>query len=324
MSTFNRKLAKWISSPTGEFIFSPNAAALLAGGLIAWFAGKFPSELKGLLEGVAASLASFSLIGYARDYVSLRSERKFQRFFGKETVKTGVSLVFPEFCLDEEVSRIVEDKGINPQLLYSKPDSPFSEVSVHRIDIPRCAAVNDLRALSYVASMLGSYIGTFPVIEVDHEAVRDCPRTMISFGLSSNDCTHLYLKQVSKPLISLPEDGFGSEYLRVLQPDGRWKDFRSTQEYNYGIILRCTPNGEDHPERKHFMCAGLGPDGTSGAAWYLAYHWRKLASKVDDDDFVAVVEVPCRLDAKTKLKDIVKSSAIVVAEKSNGNKYEED
>jgi hypothetical protein len=162
--------------------------------------------------------------------------------------------------------------------------------------------------------MLGGYIGTSPVIEVDHEAVRDCPRTMISFGLSSNDCTHLYLRQASKPLISLPEDGFGSEYLRVLQPDGQWKDFRSTQEYNYGIILRCTPNGEDHPGRKHFMCAGLGPDGTSGAAWFLANHWRKLAPKIDDGDFVAVVEVPCKLDTKTKLKDVIMSSSIVGAE----------
>jgi GGDEF domain-containing protein len=39
------------------------------------------------------------------------------------------------------------------------------------------------------------------------------------------------------------------------------------------------------------MCAGIGEWGTSGAAWYLAKHWRDLAKRFGKGDFAVVLKV---------------------------------
>jgi hypothetical protein len=45
------------------------------------------------------------------------------------------------------------------------------------------------------------------------------------------------------------------------------------------------------PGNALFMCAGLGEWGTSGAAWFLARHWRDLSCRFGSNPFFLVLRV---------------------------------
>lgn len=123
--------------------------------------------------------------------------------------------------------------------------------------------------------------------------VKTCDRSFISFGLSSNYCTRLYLDHASvNALFELhPEPGALTEQMYAQTADGR--EFHSDVHQEYGLIVRYAPDAAQHPERRWFLIAGLGPAGTIGAAWYLTKNWRYLASNTTArDDFVAFVSVP--------------------------------
>jgi hypothetical protein len=131
---------------------------------------------------------------------------------------------------------------------------------------------------------------------------RQCDASFISFGLSSNDCTHMYRRRTrGKALFDIIRDGLGSEFLRVGGEDFATKP----GEVCYGIIVRYHPDPEHEPDRVWMLCAGLGERGTTGAAWYLANRWRHLLRRVGDRDFVAVIEVQPNTDQLSSLKKLV-------------------
>lgn len=207
---------------------------------------------------------------------------EFEEFVGSEIAKFGASLVYPTFRLTDEVRTAVS--GLNEQLLYEKEQSPFTRM--HRIDVPVAAAVNDMRALVYVVDLFQSHLRVSWSLQTDTDAVRDPARSIISFGLSSNDCTHMYLETVDSPLFSVVPDEQGSEFLRLA--DG--SEYRSTAGEQFGIVMRARPF-PDTPDRVWFLVSGLGPLGTPGAAWYLATNWSELHRRAGAADFVAVVRV---------------------------------
>ncbi|MGY2012165.1 hypothetical protein ACW9HJ_35030 [Nocardia gipuzkoensis] len=74
-----------------------------------------------------------------------------------------------------------------------------------------------------------------------------CARPYISFGLSSNDCTHLYLQSIDKPLFAIQDNPpFSGLYLEHLElADGQ--HYSSDDRRNIGIIARIRPD----PARTH-------------------------------------------------------------------------
>jgi hypothetical protein len=154
----------------------------------------------------------------------------------------------------------------------------------------------------YVADTFDSTPACPNILLVDSEVVAQCDRSFISFGLSSNDCTHLYIHEAAKPLIKIVDDERGSEFIRL--QNGR--EYRSNDQRQYGIILRYSPNPVEHRERRWFICAGLGPVATTGAAWYLAHNWRNLAKTVaGTSDFVAVIWVGPYTDRVPHLTEVL-------------------
>jgi transcriptional regulator with XRE-family HTH domain len=227
----------------------------------------------------------------------------FTSFVGSEIARVGVTLVYPAFQLADSTLSVLSAAGIPRQHYYGKKGTAFR--AQHRIDVPVAVAENDVRALIYVSSVLQRYTSVKLDICSDYEVIERCDRSFVSFGLSSNDCTHMYLEQSASPLFAIkddndPESPLYLEYLEL--SDGRC--FRSTDEVNIGIILRTHPDPQHRPARRWFYCAGLGPRGTSGAGWYFANNWRLLHSKVQNDDFVAVLKVRAYSDQTAQLEHL--------------------
>lgn len=219
-------------------------------------------------------------------------------FLGAEMATDGATLVYPTFELAPEVQALAGKAGISRQHTFAKPDSAFT--AHHRIDVPMALAENDVRALLYVSSLLQRFTTLRSDIDSDQNVVRRCDRPFISFGLSSNDCTHMYLDQTREPLFAIREDPKSVDFMELIElADG--SVHRSTQDVHVGIIARVRPDPILHPDRYWFFCSGLGPRGTTGAAWFLAHHWDRLHEMARAAEFVAVVSVRVFSDEATRL-----------------------
>ncbi|WP_406275657.1 hypothetical protein OH799_03585 [Nocardia sp. NBC_00881] len=212
-----------------------------------------------------------------------------QAFLGAEMTTRGATVVYPTFELTGPSVNALRKAGISRQRTFGKKDSAFADR--HHVDVPVVVAENDVRGLLYVSSLLQRRTSIPITLECDRDIVARCDRPFISFGLSSNDCTHLYLETVERPLFTIrdspAEDGSNSECLELT--DGT--RYVSSDNRNIGIIARVRPSPDRHPDRYWIYCAGLGRRGTAGAGWYLANYWRPLQQRVGDREFVAVIGV---------------------------------
>ncbi len=224
-------------------------------------------------------------------------------FLGMEMVEVGATLVVPTFELATRSVEVLEAAGIPRQHIFSKQASVFN--AAHRIDVPTALAENDVRGMLYVMSMLQRHDAIAVEIQSDREVVLACDRPYISFGLSSNDCTHMYLQSTDKPLFAIQDNPPSSgPYLEHLElADGH--HYRSDDSRNIGIIARIRPDPGLHPHRFWFFCAGLGARGTTGASWYLAKHWRALQERATDREFVAVISVRTFSDQTATLEHLL-------------------
>lgn len=256
-------------------------------------------------SGIAASFIFILVLDIIDLSRTILEKRHIKKFFGKSISSNEMYLTYPSFVISKDVMEYIATSDIfNPQLIFSKQNAIF--MSTNRIDIPNAVAENDLQALVYVAAFLGEVTGSTPPVCEDCDLVETPNRSFISFGLSSNECTHMYLDHASLPSFTLIDKNNdfhrGTEFVRISGPDGDKIDFISTETINYGVILKYLPSPSDHPERCWFLCAGLGPKGTTGAAWFLANKWKKIYDEVSDKEFLAIVRVPHYSDLATKLE----------------------
>ncbi len=230
-------------------------------------------------------------------------DQDLEAFLGSEMVNHGATLVVPTFELATRSVEALEAAGIPRQHIFSKRASVFN--AQHRIDVPTALAENDVRGMLYVMSMMQQHGGIAVDIQSDREVVLACDRPYISFGLSSNDCTHMYLESTDNPLFAIQDNPTtGGPYLEHLElADGEC--YSSNDSRNIGIIARVRPTPDLHPDRFWFFCAGLGSRGTTGASWYLAKHWLTLQERATDREFVAVIGVRTYSDQTANLEHLL-------------------
>lgn len=258
------------------------------------------SPLRDLLVGVATSFIFVIILDLLVMTQPKIIARDRVRFFGSELAQVETTMVYPDFVLHKDVQQALPEHNL--QLLFQRPTSKFTGLAVHHIAVPKVVAANDIQALLYVSNIFDSTTDCPNVIVADGLILQDCDRSFISFGLSSNDCTHLYIHESSKPLFVIVEDAQGSEYLRLRNG----KEYRSSRLRQYGVILRHAPDPKEHPDRRWMLVAGLGPVATPGAGWYLSRHWRALARQVPADrDFVAVISVGSYTDRAPRLEEVL-------------------
>lgn len=291
--------------PRFESIVNVEALGAIVGVFLIAISLEIPTPWREIVVAIGASfvfLASLLLLQmFHRRYFDTVSNA----FFGREMIEQGAVFVFPEFVLAPEVLESLN--AHNPQRLFAKSKKQFSN-TVHRVDIPRAVAANDMEALVYLAGLVEANRRGGLELRGDATAVHQCDCSFISVGLSSNDCTHLYLSSAEKPLFEIVPDSSDSEFVRL--PDG--SEFKSSSDRQMGLILRHAPEPRDKPDRRWFLVAGVGPVGTIGAAWYLSEKWRHLHREVGDRDFVAVISVPSATERSVKLE------AIHIGDESSG------
>jgi hypothetical protein len=285
--------------PRSQRFWLDATGVAIAGALVA-VAVRLTSPAQDLVVGIATSVIFATTLDALQGAQQRLINRQRIRFFGAELVRDQTTFVYPDFVMHDDVRTILNSH--NQQMLFQRPNSRFKELTVHRIDIPRAVAANDMQALLYVASAFESTIQCPNVMMVDSAIIDDCDRSFISFGLSSNDCTHLYVNEHDSPLFHIVEDGAGSEFLRLR--DGT--EFRSTGRREYGMLVRYSPEPTDYPQRRWFLVSGLGPVGTTAAGWYLARHWHNLAERVPPDlNFAAVVSTGVYTDRVPRLEVVL-------------------
>ena len=67
---------------------------------------------------------------------------------------------------------------------------------------------------------------------------------------------------------------------------------------DYGLIIKIHPR--NYPGHTWICCAGFGILGTSGAAYYLAYNWKKIRKWAGDKPFACVVKTGNASDDSTE------------------------
>nr|VFK19074.1 MAG: hypothetical protein BECKLPF1236A_GA0070988_102145 [Candidatus Kentron sp. LPFa]VFK35348.1 MAG: hypothetical protein BECKLPF1236C_GA0070990_103631 [Candidatus Kentron sp. LPFa] len=85
-----------------------------------------------------------------------------------------------------------------------------------------------------MSSLLGKYVDYSLDLITDGDAVNECMCSLLSFGLTSNDVTRLYLSS-KDPLFEINENN-GETYISIKE-NGTIKDFSYNDESQHGIIL---------------------------------------------------------------------------------------
>ncbi|MRH92197.1 hypothetical protein GFY24_32995 [Nocardia sp. SYP-A9097] len=224
-------------------------------------------------------------------------------FLGAEMITSGITLVYPTFELP---LRPVQACGADePPYRGTFGKKVRACAADHRPDVLVVLPQKEVRALLYVFSVLQRHTAISIETCSDRDIVADSDHPYISFGLTCNDCTLMYLETVERPLFTINSIGAegGSHFERLELTDGSRYD--SSADRSVGVIARVRPSPDLHPGRYWIFCAGLGPRGTAGASWYLANSWSLLQRRAGDREFVAVVGVGENSDGPAHLEHML-------------------
>ncbi|MFR9751879.1 hypothetical protein ACL02S_12690 [Nocardia sp. 004] len=234
-------------------------------------------------------------------------EVRLETFLGTEMATSGITMVYPAFGLTDAATDARQAAESTHRHTFGKPHSLFADR--HHIDVPSVVAEDDLRGLLYVLSLLQRHTSIPIDIQSDRNVVAHRDRPYISFGLTDNDCTHMYLDTVELPLFTIRYSTAENRScaMQLQLTDG--SRYTASDDRNVGIIARVRPNPELHPDRYWIYCAGLGSRGTAGAGWYLANYWHPLQQRTGDREFVAVLGIGTHSDRTAGLEHLLIASA---------------
>jgi hypothetical protein len=267
------------------------ALGVVTFGVLSFYIGQLPTAIISppdatIIQNVlASSCASFVFLltlntgYYVRDAFHRRS---FRAFFGDLSVSTTARFVYPDFDLSAQCRELL--KNMPSTEIYQKKANQYS--GRRFIDVPQIVASNDLQGIVIIATRMGRYLGDTPLLITDGQAVADPSKSLISFGLTSNAVTELYLNTDPAPLFRIAD--VGGEPQIVVQVNGKTERYGRTAEYQHGIILRYRPNPDDYPTTFWIICAGLAAAGTPAAAWNLAHKWPRYHRRFGKKDFLII------------------------------------
>ena len=237
--------------------------------------------LRDIIWSFAGALLLYAIMDTVRQVNQVLRCRRVRALLGSRALEKQVCLVYPVFSLSPEAH--VRLDGLNRQLVYAKPTAEGEDT--YRVDLPEAAAVNDIEAMLYATQLVESLPQTSTRVIRDTHARDWLNHPMIIIGLSSNCCTHMYLKSRPAPVFRIQPDGSGSEYLVT----GDGTEFPLSDHHEFGIISRDW--GDDYRCNAWIVLAGAGPSATPGAAHFFFHNWEKLLKQAGARPFAAVVRV---------------------------------
>jgi hypothetical protein len=228
---------------------------------------------------------------------------RFIAFVGREAALERVTLVYPAFEMDPSILKLLQE-SMHPEYRFVKRRPVYG---VRRADIRVLAAENDMRAVVAVANLLGERGRGTVTVRMDGDFVADGARgSFVSFGLSSNECTHHYLAGCSmvheQPLFSIEEED-GAEHLRLFDGTRISIETERHAHFHPGLLVKYTPE-TDHPDRSWLFVLGLGAPSTPGIAYWLRENWEvlgRLAMATGTKEFVAVFKTEASAESNTRL-----------------------
>ena len=150
---------------------------------------------------------------------------------------------------------------------------------------------------SYIINALSKYRPRPLPIEDDQTGLSVLRRSIVCLGsAASNELTELVEDDPGNRFLRITQDN-GSVSIRCLLTGQIVSLSKSTAQRDFGIVLKIV--NSRFPKYFFFVCEGLGEWGTSGAAWYLANHWRDLDEL--GDEFGCVVEVEIGADQSARV-----------------------
>lgn len=156
-------------------------------------------------------------------------------------------------------------------------------------------------------------IGTqnnFSVVETQR-AIGSWGRSAISIGAHNKITLEIiekfenpyFLFRDNRQLIVKPDTEFevgGEKFVKGV----RIKNSYDTSTIDYGIILKLKDNSHSPHDKTVIVIAGLGDNGTAGAAYFLLNHYEKLP--FDRETFGELIEVPSGYQTARRVEDFNK------------------
>ena len=189
-------------------------------------------------------------------------------------------------------------------MLSRVPDTSLAGVSVYEkfhsngtrfsLTPPRYVITPDVvRGLSYFLQEFSRHRKKPFLICTDTEALSHLhDETLFSVGGPlANELSDVILKDENNTFVKfaiLQAKPGGMAVIEIVNGNAR---FERTEEkgHDYGIIVKVR-NGRSTSKKYCFVCAGIGPLGTSAALWYLSSHWKQLYREFGSGEFGVVVE----------------------------------
>lgn len=147
--------------------------------------------------------------------------------------------------------------------------------------------VNSVRAVAHVSALFATHKPgghSLPIV-TDESVAQRWDATFLSFGSSDSNLKTLDIETL--PQQSFYQWGVGADGLPCITAGHR--TFSNTGNVEFGLLLRL--RNPHSPKHWLFVCAGLGPWGMSGAAYFLAHEWRTLGKRHAAAEFLKIIAV---------------------------------
>lgn len=233
-------------------------------------------HLGSLAENVLGGVLTTLVVWWAASLRRRYWRRRFREVFGTDAFVPGqFHMTYAELSLDPAIEASLRAAGVfHP---YGKSTSPGAVFSIsHPI------SVSEVRAASYVSATIGRESAVTPRLSSDTQLLGELDVSFVAFGgpLSNAKTRDTFLD----PAVS----GYGVTVGDSFLPPSVRSEM-SGPGGDIGLVMKIRP--EAFGDRVWITCAGQGEWGTSGAAWYLATHWRRLQRDYGDEGFAVVVQV---------------------------------
>jgi hypothetical protein len=210
-----------------------------------------------------------------------RELRNFRRLFGEKTVNDSKIFV--------TIDTYLFDRSSSQKKMPFIKKFPFhiTEFTGPDDEIQRYCST---RAAAYIIDGFRDVRGIAVIPISDIESISKWSASFINIGSSVTNVKSDHIKK-------LPENQWLKEDMNGYTFSDGWKTGFDVSG-DKGIILKI--ENPHSPGNSLFVCSGQKEWGTSGAAWFLAKHWKVLSRRFGKKPFLIVVNVSIGSDESAR------------------------
>jgi hypothetical protein len=240
--------------------------------------GRLISILYNVVGGIIVALLTI-LSGFAYRVLRHRCFRRLLGLSSKETLHVVYSLYQPERTYT-----------------FKKPQTRVHRDTPGGYNLAGVVSSANARSISYLSSWAGQAGGASPTV-VDDVTVGDTMDiSFVSIGGTNHKTRDILADPENRFVVFDRQDG---RAVFVVPAENGSVIARAESDYDYGILVKLHPHAR--PARSWICCAGFGEWGTSGAAWFLAHHWRTIYADFGTRPFAYVLKTRVGADDSTEL-----------------------